>query len=144
MRLVQNDSTLYCTSINEIDDFLRQTKAERLLPDDDGDLRAMLLGRVPEHYHDLLDVFSKVESDQVPPLRPESDHDIELEGDPRTLGYSPLYKMTEEELEACKRIPKCACAIHICSGFGTVSFKVSFLGSPPRLCFVAEQFAIDL
>lgn len=103
MRLVQEDSALYCTSINEIDDVLRQKNAERLLPDDDGDLRAMLLERVPEHYHDLLDVFSKVESDQVPPFRPGSDHNIQLEGDPRTLGYSPLYKMTEEELEACRK-----------------------------------------
>ena len=43
----------------------------------------------------------KAESDKLPLHRPY-DHRIELEGD-NTLGYSPLYKMTNEELEIVKQ-----------------------------------------
>jgi hypothetical protein len=53
-----------------------------------------------EEYWDFTDVFSKAELDKLPPHRPYN-HQIDLEGD-NTLSYSPLYKMTNEELEIVK------------------------------------------
>jgi hypothetical protein len=73
----------------------RRTQAEILNLEEEDDLSP-----VPEEYKDCLDVFSKVASDQMPPRR-SYDHKIEPEGDPH-LGYSPLYKLTTEELEAMK------------------------------------------
>ncbi|TLS20779.1 uncharacterized protein PpBr36_10946 [Pyricularia pennisetigena] len=104
MRLVQEDSALYCTSINEIDDVLRQKNTERLLPNDDGNLRAILLKKVPEHYHDLLDVFSKVESDQVPPFRPGSDHNIQFEAI-EPIGAAGQLLFAEKMLRANEHSP---------------------------------------
>jgi hypothetical protein len=46
-------------------------------------------------------VFLKAELDKLPLHRPY-DHRIDLEGD-NTLSYSPLYKMTNEELEIVKQ-----------------------------------------
>ncbi|KAE8548994.1 hypothetical protein EYB25_009377 [Talaromyces marneffei] len=56
--------------------------------------------QLPERYHDYADVFSKTKSDELPARR-EYDHRIELEKDAE-LGYCPLYRMTEAELEAMK------------------------------------------
>jgi transposase InsO family protein len=57
---------------------------------------------VPLQYQDLLDVFSKQASDELPPFRLQVDHKIELIGE-NTLGYSPLYRQTTEELLAIKQ-----------------------------------------
>lgn len=51
--------------------------AETLMPSDSETLRKNALRVVPEAYHDFLDVFSKHESDKLPPRRP-CDHKIEL------------------------------------------------------------------
>jgi Reverse transcriptase (RNA-dependent DNA polymerase)/Retroviral aspartyl protease len=55
---------------------------------------------VPKEYHDLIRVFSKAESDKLPPHRPY-DHKIKLTGDV-PLGYHPLYHQTIEELQTLK------------------------------------------
>ena len=56
----------------------------------------------PEEYSEWNHVFSKAESNILPPHR-TYDHKIELEGDgEKALKYSPLYKMSTEELEAVK------------------------------------------
>jgi hypothetical protein len=55
---------------------------------------------LPQEYWDYIDVFLKAESDKLPPHRPY-DHKIELEAE-NTLGYSPLYKMSNDELETVK------------------------------------------
>ena len=55
---------------------------------------------MPECYYDFADVFSKEQSNTLPPYRPY-DYHIELEG-PNTLGFSPIYKITTEELLAVK------------------------------------------
>ncbi|KAI0991102.1 hypothetical protein K3495_g17085, partial [Podosphaera aphanis] len=58
---------------------------------------------IPPEYADFADVFSKAESDKLPPHR-AYDHKIELEGQgERSLKYSPLYKMSLDELEAVKK-----------------------------------------
>ena len=49
----------------------------------------MLKRTVPREYHDLIQVFSKVESNKLPPHR-QYDHKIKLTKDV-PLGYHPLY-----------------------------------------------------
>jgi len=63
------------------------------------------LEQVPTCYHDYLDVFSKAESDTLPPFRPKVDHKIELlpGSSPEDLGYTGLWKLSAEELEAARR-----------------------------------------
>ena len=56
---------------------------------------------LPQEYHDFLDVFSKKDSDTLPPHR-KYDHKIQLEEEQKP-GHAPLYKMSPEELDAVKR-----------------------------------------
>ena len=56
---------------------------------------------VPQEYHDFLDVFSKKNSNTLPPHR-KYDHKIYLEKEQKP-GHAPLYKMSPEELDAIKR-----------------------------------------
>jgi hypothetical protein len=58
------------------------------------------LAHVPEAYRDFIDIFSKTVSDRLPPHR-SYDHKIVLEKE-NTLTYSPLYKISLEELETLK------------------------------------------
>lgn len=60
--------------------------------------------KVPLKYHQYLDVFSKAASDELSPHR-SYDHRIELEkGKSRSdLSFSPLYKMSVQELEVVKK-----------------------------------------
>ena len=46
-------------------------------------------------------MFSKQASDELPPLCPQIDYKIELTSE-NTLGHSPLYRQTTEELLAIK------------------------------------------
>ena len=57
---------------------------------------------LPKEYHDLVEVFSKKKSDELPPHRPGVDHDIILEAEAQP-GYCPLYKLSLEELKAAKK-----------------------------------------
>ena len=56
---------------------------------------------VPQEYHDFLDVFSKKNSDTLPPHR-KYDHKIHLEEEQKP-GHAPLYKMSPKELDVVKR-----------------------------------------
>ena len=57
---------------------------------------------LPAQYHKFLDVFSKDNTDKLPPLRPGVDYKIKME--PGTLAPSgPLYSMSREELEVLKK-----------------------------------------
>lgn len=58
---------------------------------------------VPKTYHDLLDVFSKQSSDRLPPSRPGLDFKIELSGDPQSIGYGHLSRMSEIASAEVKR-----------------------------------------
>jgi len=55
---------------------------------------------IPLKYQDLADFFSKKVSDILPSYRPYN-HRIELKGE-YYLFYTPLYKLTREELIAAK------------------------------------------
>ena len=59
---------------------------------------------MPECYYSITEVFSKMDSNTLPPIRGSTDHKIELEDgkDPSSLGYCPLYKQTAEELRFAK------------------------------------------
>lgn len=60
--------------------------------------------KLPEHYHDYLEVFDRSHADQLPPLRgPQVDHRIELvdcneKGNRVEPPWGPLYNMSREEL----------------------------------------------
>ncbi|EED18927.1 retrotransposon polyprotein, putative [Talaromyces stipitatus ATCC 10500] len=55
---------------------------------------------LPEKYWEFIDVFLKSKSDELPPHR-LYDHKIELTEE-KQLGYSPIYRMSLEELEAAR------------------------------------------
>ena len=88
--LRDSENEAFYTSIYEIDTLLKRK-------DEQGREREV---SVPQKYHDYVDVFSKEASDVLPPHRPY-DYKIDIE-DPVSLGYSPLYKITTEELKATK------------------------------------------
>ena len=56
---------------------------------------------VPKIYKEYLDAFSKKASDILAPHK-SYNYKIILESENK-LGFSPLYKMTTEELETCKK-----------------------------------------
>ena len=56
---------------------------------------------VPKEYHDLLNVFSKKNSDTLPPYR-KYDYKIILE-EHQKPGHAPLYKMSSHKLDEVKR-----------------------------------------
>ncbi|KKA22077.1 Gag/polymerase/env polyprotein [Rasamsonia emersonii CBS 393.64] len=91
-----NSAEVFVTSLYEIDKMIQHKKPLCDITEE-ADLRKL----VPSYYHDYLDVFSKRASDTLPPSRP-CDHKIELTME-NTLGYSPLYKQSAEELEATKK-----------------------------------------
>jgi hypothetical protein len=53
------------------------------------------------YYQRFIDVFSKQASNKLPPFCPQVNHKIELLSE-NTLGHSPLYRQTIEELLAIK------------------------------------------
>jgi hypothetical protein len=59
------------------------------------------LAKLPPNYADFVDVFSKSQSDELPPYR-SSDHKIELLPNATPLKAHPLYSMFTEQLVALK------------------------------------------
>jgi transposase InsO family protein len=98
LRVPSNEA--FTTSIYEIDRILQEQEET---PDKQEAANWEALRKVlpPDHFRKYQNVFSKQESDKLPPHRPY-DHKIELEGE-NTLGYSPLYHMTTQELETVKQ-----------------------------------------
>lgn len=104
-RHITRDQETFVTSLNEIDHYILEEKRRiQGLSEDEPELRDKAMTEVPECYHGYLDVFSKAISDDLAESRPY-DHSIDLVdgGRPEELGYSPLRKMTLEEMEACKK-----------------------------------------
>ena len=56
---------------------------------------------VPQKYYNFLDVFSKKDSDTLPPHR-KYNHKIQLEEEQKS-GYASRYKMSLKELDAVKQ-----------------------------------------
>jgi len=90
------------TTLHEIDRILETKEA---LQSDDEDLRRQALEKVPACYREYLDVFSKADSDAMPPFRTGVDHKIELlpGAKPEGLGYTGLWKLSTEELEVARK-----------------------------------------
>jgi hypothetical protein len=63
--------------------------------------------KLPLHYHDFLEAFSRQKADQLPPRRPGIDHSIPMEEDAngreKILPWEPLYSMSGEELLVLKK-----------------------------------------
>jgi hypothetical protein len=104
----RSPSELGVTTLNEIVAVMgiKQQEQEALALDDP-ELRQEALSKIPKCYHQYLDVFSKVESNDLPPPRLGVDHKITLDPErgahpAKDLGYSGLYRLSLEELEICR------------------------------------------
>ncbi|QGA19827.1 hypothetical protein EYB26_007522 [Talaromyces marneffei] len=86
----------FITSLSEIEKAIEDKRAEDRSVQEEREIKEQL----PEQYHEFVDVFSKIKSDELPE-RKEYDHRIELEKEVE-LGYCPLYRITAEELQAAK------------------------------------------
>src|SRR6266536_213282 len=88
----------FSTSLYEIDYILKERQEVELCDiEETEDWEEALKKVLREQFWNFTRAFLTEESDKLPPHR-LYDHKIVLEGD-NTLGYSPLYKMTTEELE---------------------------------------------
>jgi hypothetical protein len=94
--LKDKSNTLFTATIYEIDRIIDEKLQAEYDESDD-----RVEQELPAAYTEFTDVFSKKASDQLPPHRPY-DHKIQLEAD-NTLGYSPLYNQSVEELLAVKK-----------------------------------------
>ncbi|ELR04401.1 hypothetical protein GMDG_01477 [Pseudogymnoascus destructans 20631-21] len=94
--MMQNDSEFFQTSIYEIDQIIH----EKELVEDEETLR-LIQQKLPHMHRRYTDVFSKLESDRIPPHR-IYDHKIQLEA-PLPNAFSPLYGQGTEELKATKQ-----------------------------------------
>jgi predicted aspartyl protease len=106
----QNRNEFFVASLDEIDraisyqEPLSSPSQEALIGEIDYSFdESLVAAKLQEwkQYAPFTDVFSKRASDDLPPFRKNVDHKIELTGD-NTLGHSPLYRMTTEELLAVK------------------------------------------
>ena len=88
-------------SIKELD-ILLQSKPEELIDSREMDTaeKDYVLNKLPEEYHDFLDVFDKTAAKELPPHRPY-DHKIQLEPDSQPTN-APLYPMSHEKLRKVK------------------------------------------
>jgi hypothetical protein len=106
MTLARKYEDIGVTSLCEINHYIQdKINQAKGMENDEVDLQEKVLREVPAEYHDYLDIFSKSQSDELPPMRTTANHKIDLVDDakPEDLGYSPLYKMSLEELTACKK-----------------------------------------
>jgi hypothetical protein len=63
--------------------------------------REQILAKLPPNYADFVNVFSKSQSDELPPYQPLN-HKIELLPDATPLRAHPLYSMSTKQLVALK------------------------------------------
>jgi RNase H-like domain found in reverse transcriptase/Reverse transcriptase (RNA-dependent DNA polymerase)/Integrase zinc binding domain/Integrase core domain/Retroviral aspartyl protease len=94
--LRQPENKFFVTSLYEIDRELESCGEEDTL-----EHWEEVRKKLPKEYLPFSDVFSQAASDKLPPSR-SYDHRIHLESD-HTLGYSPLWSQTTEELKATKQ-----------------------------------------
>ena len=100
LNLRRKENEFFTVSIHELSRHIDERHAEEheLSPDE------LVAKHLPDLYRHQEDVFSKDASDKLPPHR-HIDHKIKLRQDVDTnqLGFSPLYRMTLDELEAMKK-----------------------------------------
>jgi transposase InsO family protein len=98
LNLKRKENKFFTTSLYEISRIIEdKTGSQEDLTEEE-----VLRQTVPVEYHDLIDVFSKEESNKLPPHR-AYDHKIKLTADPSELSYHPLYHMTVDELQVLKK-----------------------------------------
>lgn len=108
-RLAESEGNEGCflTCIFEIERRIQEVEGptHEALPYDSQELIDMALKKVPKRYHHLLRTFSKAESDKLAPHRDGIDLKITINDgcSSNDLGFSPLYKMSLEELEIAKQ-----------------------------------------
>lgn len=92
----QKKNEFFTTSLYEVDRLTEEKDSQDQEQEPQETKEKMLKRTVPKAYHDLIQVFSKTESNKLPSYRPY-DHKIKLtKGVP--LGYHPLYHQTVNEL----------------------------------------------
>ena len=109
LNMKRSNNVVFTTSLYEIDRILeeRQSQEADLAEGDQqpDETELQWLQRVlPNDYKDFADVFSKEASNVLPPHR-SYDHKIQID-DPKaleSLGYSPLYHQSTDELKEIKR-----------------------------------------
>jgi hypothetical protein len=95
--VTQPGAVVFSTTLYEIDRIL-----EEKMTQEDQDYQELVESRLPAQYRDYKDVFSKAAADVLPPNR-SYDHQIELEDNPESLGFSLLRRQSTEELLATKK-----------------------------------------
>lgn len=95
LNMRRRDNELFVSSIDEID---RELSSRNQVPVTE---KEELMARLPNEYHEFVDVFSKTASDVLPPHR-SYDHKIEVEPG-KEHGYGPLYSQSNEELMEVKK-----------------------------------------
>jgi len=83
----RKENEFFVTSLYEIDRIINKKSGNAETTDKTEE--EILRRTVPKEYYNLIQVFSKEESDKLPPHR-QYDHKIKLTGD-IPLGYYPLY-----------------------------------------------------
>ena len=93
----RKDTEFFQTSLYEIDRVLESLDENT----EDQETLQLIKEKLPSKYDRYADVFSKSESDRLPPHR-AYDHKIQLEA-PLPNAYSPLYRQSADELRATKQ-----------------------------------------
>jgi hypothetical protein len=91
----------FSVSLYEIDRMIEEKKEQGQPKKDNADIEALIKKHLPGLYREFKDVFSEAASNELPPHR-SYDHKIELT-EAHTLSYSPLWKQSQEELEATRQ-----------------------------------------
>ena len=103
--LSRPDTEIFTISLYEIDRAIKERKKGSkggFVPRRDDESEEQFLRRtVPKEYYDLINVFSKTESDKLSPYW-SYDHKIKLTSE-NNLGYTSLRQHTPEELAAIKK-----------------------------------------
>jgi hypothetical protein len=104
--LSKSDAQPFVTSLYEIDRVIEEKEMEAIRKDaaqDELSNEELINQKLPRQYSRFRDDFSKAASDVLPPHR-EYDLRIDLEkGTEHSLGFSPLYHYSAEELRTCKQ-----------------------------------------
>ena len=92
---------VFITSLYEIDWTIEDKQLEEQQTEEMAK-QELIQQWLPQQYKEYSDVFSKAASDELPPHQ-SNDYQIHLEDGThpeQTIGHSPLYKQSREELEA--------------------------------------------
>ena len=97
------NTEVFITSLYEIDWTIEDKQLEEWQAEEVAE-QELIQQQLPQQYKEYSDVFSKAASDELPPHQP-NDYQIHLEDrtlPEQTIGHSPLYKQSQEELEAAR------------------------------------------